>query len=406
MRLNHYPYNISCSLLMVLAVLIVLSGLVGCKKESGQQAMRPASVQEVGIVTIIPQTVELDSKLPGRTSAYLEAEIRPQVDGIILKRHFREGSDIRAGQLLYQIDPDPFQAALDSARASLGRAEANLPSIRSRADRYRELVVEKAVSQQDYDDAAAALNQALAEIKYWEAEVKSARINLKYTRITAPISGRIGRSSVTDGAMVTAYQPQALATIQQLDPIYVDVTQSSAELLRLNRRLEAGRLSTSEEKMSNVRIIMEDGISYPLEGTLQFRDITVNPETGSYILRIVVSNPEFMLLPGMFVRAVIHEGIAHGAILAPQQGVSRTPKGEPMALLVDENNIVQQRILTVDRTIGDQWLVTDGLSGGDRVIIEGMLKVRPGDTVKPVPLDNPRLSESSSGTHFSSAESK
>ena len=231
--------------------------------------------------------------------------------------------------MLYQIDPAPFQAALDNAKAALGKSEANLPSIRLRAERYKELLAEKAVSQQDYDDAAAALKQAEADIEYWKAAVETARINLGYTRVTAPISGRIGKSNVTDGALVTAYQPVALATIQQLDPIYVDVPQSTTELLRLKRRLEDGRLNQNGTNQKKVKLILEDGTAYPLEGTLQFRDVTVDPTTGSVILRIVFPNPEGVLLPGMFVRAVVKEGVNEQAILIPQQAVSRDPKGNP-----------------------------------------------------------------------------
>jgi membrane fusion protein (multidrug efflux system) len=303
---------------------------------------------------------------------------------------FREGSDVEAGDLLYQIDPASFQVAYDSAKASLGKAQANFPSIRSRVERYRELLVDKAVSLQDYDDAVAAVEQAKAEIEYWKTAVEAARINLGYTRVTAPISGRIGRSSITDGALVTAYQPTALATIQQLDPIYVDVTQSSAELLRLRRNLETGELTTDEKSGKKVRILLEDGTPYPLEGALQFRDVTVDPTTGSFTLRIVVPNPQHLLLPGMFVRAVVKEGIAEQAILAPQQGVSRNPKGEPIALVVDEASTVQQRMLTLNRAIGNQWLISSGLSGGERVIVEGMLKVRPGTVVKAVPWHDPK----------------
>ncbi len=387
-------------------ILSALLGLTGCQKGDGQQAMRTAPVPEVGIVTIAPQQVELTSELPGRTSAFLVAEIRPQVNGIILKRQFEEGADVKAGQLLYQIDPAPFQAALDSAKASLGMAQANLPSIKSRAERYEQLLADKAVSQQDYDDAAAAVNQVLAEIQYWKAAVETARINLAYTRVTAPISGRIGKSSVTDGAMVTAYQAMPLATIQQLDPIYVDVTQSSAELLRFKRDLESGRLSADQEGVKTVRILLEDGSPYSLEGTLQFRDITVDPSTGSYNLRIVVPNPEFLLLPGMFVRAVVQEGAASNAILAPQQGVTRNFKGEAVALVVDDAGTVQQRILSLDRAIGDKWLVSAGLSSGDRLIIEGMLKVRPGSSVKPVPMDAPQPGSASPSPTPPPTESK
>ncbi len=369
-----------------LVILAALSGLTGCQKESEKQDMAAARVPEVGVETIASQKVELTSELPGRTSAYLIAEVRPQVSGIILKRQFREGSEVKAGQPLYQIDPAQFQAALDSALASLAVAEANLPSTKARAERYRELLDDKAVSQQDYDDAAAAVSKALAQIQYWQAVVETARINLAYTRVTAPISGRIGKSSVTDGAMVTAYQPMALATIQQLDPIYVDVTQSSAELLRLKRGLETGRISPDSQDAKKAAIILEDGTPYPIEGKLQFRDVTVDPATGSYTMRIVVPNPDLLLLPGMYARAVISEGLLTDAILAPQEGVSRNPKGEAFALVVDETGTVQQRLLKLDRALGDRWLVMDGLSAGDRVIVEGRLNLRPGAQVKAVPM--------------------
>jgi len=234
------------------------------------------------------------------------------------------------------------------------------------------------------------MEQARADIEYWKAAVEAARINLGYTRVTAPISGRVGRSSVTDGALVTAYQPMSLATIQQIDPIYVDVTQSSAELLRLKRNFETGQLSTNEGNGRKVRLVLEDGTPYPMEGKLQFREVTVDPTTGSFTLRIVVPNPEKLLLPGMFVRAVVQEGVAEQAILAPQQGVSRTPKGDPIALVVDESGTVQQRMLTLNRAIGDKWLISSGLSAGDRVVVEGMLNVRPGAVVKAIPLNSPK----------------
>jgi len=364
--------------------LMILMG--GCGRGQGQQAMPP--VPEVATVTIQPQQVELTTELPGRTSPYLVAEIRPQVNGIIKKRLFQEGSDVKAGQLLYQIDPAPFQVALDTARASLGKAQANLPSIRLKTQRYKELLADKAVSQQDYDDAAAAMGQAQAEVAYWQAQVEAARINLGYTRVTAPISGRIGKSTVTDGALVTAYQAASLATIQQLNPIYVDVSQSSAELLRLKRHLEAGRLSTTSKNGRKVCILLEDGNLCPQQGTLQFRDVTVDPTTGSFTLRIVVPNPQHLLLPGMFVRAAVQEGIATEAILVPQQGVNRNPKGEPFALIVDEAGKVQMRMLKLNRAIGDQWLVSSGLKTGECVIVEGLLKVRPGAAVKAIPWES------------------
>jgi len=336
-------------------------------------------------VTVQTQKIMLSTELPGRTSAYRIAEIRPQVSGLILNRLFTEGSSVKTGQVLYQIDPAPFQAALDNTQAALGRAEANLPAIRSRAERYREVLADKAVSRQDYDDAVAAMTQVKADIQYWKATVETARINLGYCRVTAPISGRIGKSNVTEGAIVTAYQPVALATIQQLDPIYVDVPQSTTELLRLKRRLEDGRLKSHGTNQNKVKLILEDGTAYPPEGTLQFRDVTVDPTTGSVILRVVFTNPEGVLLPGMFVRAVMKEGVNEQAILIPQQGVSRDPKGNPVSLIVDAEGKAQQRMLTLDRAIGDKWLVSAGLAPGNRVIVEGMQRVRPGAAVKVVP---------------------
>ncbi len=383
----------------------VFSGLwlVGCDRRI--EAQSAPQVPEVAVVDIQLQRVELTTELPGRTSAYRIAEIRPQVNGIIQKRLFQEGSDVKSGQLLYQIDPALFQVAHDSAKASLGKAQANLPTIKLRVERYKEVLVDKAVSQQEYDDAAAVLEQARADIEYWKAAVEAARINLGYTRVTAPIPGRIGRSSVTDGALVTAYQPMALATIQQLDPIYVDVTQSSAELLRLKRNFDTGKLSADVGSGRKVRLVLEDGSPYPMEGKLQFRDVTVDPTTGSYTLRIVVPNPENLLLPGMFVRAVVQEGVVEQAILVPQQGVSRTPKGDPISLVVDESSTVQQRMLTLNRAIGDKWLISSGLSAGERVIVEGMLNVRPGVVVKAVSLDSRKARAEASNSNRSPAES-
>jgi membrane fusion protein, multidrug efflux system len=369
----------------------------GCQSGKGGETKSPPP-PEVATVIIQPQSIELTTELPGRTSAYRMAEIRPQVNGIVQKLLFQEGSDVKAGQTLYQIDPSQFKVAYDSARASLGKAEANLPSVRARVERYRQLLTANALSRQDYDDATAAMEQNQAEIAYWKAAVEAAHINLGYTRVSAPISGRIGRSSVTDGALVTAYQPSYLATIQQLDPIYVDVTQSSAELLRLKRNLESGRLTTDGKSGKKVLILLEDGALYPQEGKLEFRDITVDPSTGSFTLRIVVPNPQQLLLPGMFVRAVVQEGTAESAILVPQQGVSRTPKGDPVALVVDETGKIEQRMLTLNRAIGDQWLISSGLSAGERVIVEGMLNVRPGMTVKAVPFENPKTGADATDT--------
>jgi len=384
MQLNetvHEPINWN----VALAALLVVFLLACCDRQQQAQPSRP--VPEVSTVTVQTQKIMLATELPGRTSAFRVAEIRPQISGLIQKRLFTEGSDVKAGQALYQIDPAPFQAALDNARAALCRAEANLPSIMSRAERYKELVADKAVSRQDYDDAAAALTQVEADIQYWKATVETARINLGYTKVTAPISGRIGRSSVTGGAIVTAYQPMSLATIQQLDPIYLDVPQSTTELLRLRRRMTEGLLSRNGTDQNKVKLILEDGATYPLEGTLQFSDVTVDPTTGCVILRVVVPNPKGDLLPGMFIRAVIREGVDEQAILIPQQGVSRDPKGSPFALVVDAQSKAGFRPLTLDRAMGDKWLVSAGLAPGDRVIVEGLLMLRPGTVVKATPFD-------------------
>jgi len=374
---------------LIVAIGIISLSLMqaGCKPRNTGSGPPKAGVSEVAVVTIQPQQVVLTTELPGRTAPYMVAEIRPQISGLIRKRLFTEGSDVRAGQDLYQIDSASFEAAFENAKAALVRAESVLPALRLRADRFKQALADKAVSQQDFDDADAALKQADADVQYWKATLETARINLGYARVISPISGRIGISSVTDGAIVTAYQPIALATIQQLDPIYVDVPQSSTELLRLRRRLEEGRIKRNEAKLNKVKLILADGIPYPLEGTLQFRDVSVDPTTGSVILRMVFPNPNGLLLPGMYVRVVVKEGVNENAVLIPQQAVSRDPKGNPMALVVDAENKVQQRMLTLDRAIEDKWFVIAGLAFGDRLIVEGMQKVRPGADVKAVPFD-------------------
>ena len=310
------------------------------------------------------------------------------MSGIIQKRFFTEGADVKAGDVLYQIDPAPYQASYDNAKAALARAEANLPSIRSRVERYKELVDIKAVSRQDYDDAAAALKQAEAEVEIGKAAVETARINLAYTRITAPISGRIGKSNVTVGALATAQQGSAFATIQQLDPIYVDATQSSANLLRLKRNIAAGRIKGDGPDQARVKLLLEDGTPYPLEGNLKFSDVTVDPSTGSFILRMVFPNPKHTLLPGMYVRALVQEGVVDRANSCPAAGGLPRPEGESRR--ADRGWLqgkVEQRMITIDRAIGDKWLVTSGLKPGDRLIVEGSQKVRPGASVKVVPFD-------------------
>ncbi|MHB9071123.1 MAG: efflux RND transporter periplasmic adaptor subunit [Sedimentisphaerales bacterium] len=369
------------NILSLLTITVITLLLIGC----GRPPFPPPPT-EVAVVTIMPQRAVLTTELPGRTSAYRIAEIRPQVNGIIQKRLFTEGSDVNAGQILYQIDPAPFEAAVNNAKASLNRVEASLPSVRLRAERYKELLADKAVSQQEYDDAISAQSQIEAEIQYWQATVETANINLGYTSVTAPISGRIGKSSVTDGALVIAYQPTALSTIQQIDPIYADVPQSTAEMLRLNRNLKDGNLNQNDSQKI-AKLFLEDGTAYPLDGKIQFRDITVDPTTGTIILRIVFPNPQGVLLPGMFTRVVIEEGVQEQAILIPQQAVSRDSKGNPFVMTVDAENKVQPRPLVIARAIGNQWLVSAGLSFGDRVIVEGIQKARPGSVVMAVPFN-------------------
>jgi len=370
---------------MTIAFATLLGGflLVSCDSQTKSSPSRP--VPEVAVVTMQPQEVVLTTELPGRTTAFRVAEIRPQVNGLIQKRLFTEGSDVKAGQTLYQIDAAPFQAALDNAQAALNRSEANLQAVRLRTERLKELLADKAVSQQDYDDATAALKQTEADIEYWKAMVKTARINLGYCRVRAPIPGRIGRSQVTEGAIVTAYQPLALATIQQMEPMYVDVPQSTTELLRLRSSFEKGRLARNGSDQKKVRLILDDGTAYSQGGTLEFRDVSVDPTTGSVILRLVFPNPEGVLLPGMFVRAVVQEGVQKQALFVPQQAMQRDPKGNPLVLIVDEEGKVQQRRVSLDRAIGDQWLIASGISSGDRVIVEGVQRIRPGASVKAVP---------------------
>ena len=362
----------------------LLLGLIsgGCDR---QKAQSPPPIAEVSIVTVKPQQVRLTTELPGRTSAYLIAEVRPQAGGIIQKRLFTEGSDVKEGEVLYQIDPAVYQATYNSAKAALDRAEANLVPIRLKAGRYAELVKINAVSQQEYDDASAALKQAEADVEAGKAAVETARINLAYTKVTAPISGRIGRSSVTNGALVTASQSSALATIQQLSPIYVDVTQSSAELLRLKQNLASGALKSNGSTDAKVRLLLENGSPYPLPGTLKFSEVTVDQSTGSITLRAIFPNPKHILLPGMFVRAILEEGVNEHAILVPQRGVTRNPAGNAMVMVVGNEEKVEPRVIKVLRTVAENWLVSEGLKAGDRVILEGLQKARPGTPVKAVP---------------------
>ena len=356
--------------------------LTGCGKKKSA-APPPSGPPEVGIIVVKPQKTTLTTELSGRTVPHMIAEVRPQVSGIIKKRLFTEGSDVKAGQVLYQIDPASYEAAYASVKAAQARVEASLVTARLTEGRYRELVKIKAVSQQDYDNAFAGLKQAEAELAAAKAAVETARINLAYTKISAPISGRIGRSSVTVGALVTANQPASLATVQQLDSMFVDVTQSTADMLKLKQNLANGLLTKSGT--AQVKLLLEDGSAYPLPGTLKFSEVTVDQSTGSVTLRAVFPNPKQSLLPGMFVRAVLVQGVIENAILIPQRGVTRNPKGDAMVMTVGAEDKVEPRPIKVVQTVGDSWLVSDGLKTGDRVILEGLQKARPGTPVKTVP---------------------
>lgn len=360
----------------LLSSLIVSAILLsGCDNSADQQAHAPTPQVTVHVVNNAP--LSITTELPGRTSAFRVAEVRPQVSGIILKRHFTEGSDVQAGDSLYQIDPATYQAAYDSAKGDESKAQAAAAIAHLTVKRYVPLLGTKYISQQDYDQAVATARQADADVMAAKAAVESARINLAYTKVTSPITGRIGKSSVTEGALVTNGQSDALATVQQLDPIYVDVTQSSTDFMRLKQEsLEQGGEAKS------VQLLMENGQAYSLKGTLQFSDVTVDESTGSITLRAIFPNPQHILLPGMFVRARIDEGVNPNAMLVPQQGVTRTPRGDATVLLVNDKNQVETRNVVTSQAIGDQWLITSGLKSGDKVIVSGLQKVRPGATVK------------------------
>jgi membrane fusion protein (multidrug efflux system) len=372
----------------VRAVLITLAFLVACNKKDDKPAARPQGPVEVGVVTIQPQQVTLRKELPGRTSAVRVAEVRARVNGIVLKRLFQEGSDVKEGQALFRIDSAPYAAALDSARAQVARAEASIASTRSLAERYQKLIETNAVSKQELDDAIAKQKTAEADLASARAAVKRAAIDVGYTTVTAPLSGRIGRAEVTEGGYVQAQTATLLATIQQIDQVYVDLTWSNAEAMRLRRSIESGELESNGGE-AKVVLLLEDGREYGEPGTLQFADVTVDATTGSISLRAVFPNPKRELLPGMFVRARIDEGTHQNALLVPQRGVTRDQAGRPQALVVSAANKVERRQLETEREIGDAWLVTSGINPGDRVIVEGLQKVRPGADVKAVPAGAP-----------------
>ncbi|MGR4866768.1 efflux RND transporter periplasmic adaptor subunit [Caulobacter sp. LARHSG274] len=354
---------------------------------AGGAGMGPGGPAPVGVVVVKTEPVTLTSELTGRTSAHLVSEVRPQVSGIIKARLFTEGGNVRAGQPLYQIDPATYQAAYNSAAAGLAQAQATATAARLKAERYKGLVEINAVSKQDNDDAQAAAQQAAANVAAQKAAVETARINLGYTRVLAPISGRIGKSSVTPGALVTASQATALATVQDLSKIYVDLTQSSADMLKLQRDLATGQLGRSGS--AQVTLKLEDGSTYPLPGRLEFSDVTVDPTTGSVGLRATFDNPNGVLLPGMYVRAVLGKGVANAGILIPQAAVSRDPTGNATVMVVGAKGAAEPRPITTSQTIGDKWLVTSGLKPGEQVIVEGLQKVRPGAPVKPAVITAP-----------------
>ncbi len=358
----------NAALMSILAVAVFLAG---CQEEAAPPAQQKPTVV---VVTLQAEPFAVTTDLPGRTRAYRIAEVRPQVNGIIQKRLFTEGSEVKAGQQLYQIDAAVYEATLKSAQASLA-------SSKSLADRYAELVKDQAVSKQAYDEARAASLQA-------EAELERARIDLRYTKVLAPISGRIGRSAVTEGALVSNGQAQELATIQQLDPIYVDVTQPARDLLALRRDLADGRLQKAGENAAKVTLKLEDGSDYGHEGKLEFSEVTVDPGTGSVTLRAVFPNPDKVLLPGMFVHAQLVAGLKSEAILVPQQGVTRNTKGEPTAMVVNAENKVELRPIKTERAVGNRWLVGEGLQPGDRVITEGLQFIQPGVEVDVAPAGN------------------
>jgi membrane fusion protein (multidrug efflux system) len=368
------------NLLAVAAIATSLLVACGDKAPAGAAEVPPV---EVGVVRVSAASTTVESDLPGRTSAYRKAEVRPQVSGIIQKRLFTEGAEVKAGTQLYQIDPATYEAAYSTAQAQLASAEANFSAAKARNARVQNLSSSKVISQQDADDSVAAFAQAQAGLEIAKAAVETAGINLKYTKVVAPISGVIGKSSVTEGALVSAGQTQVLTTIQQLDPIYVDVSQSADELLKLRRQIMSGKVSAPGE--AKVSLVLNDGSRYEHEGRLQFAEVGVSESTGTVVLRALFPNPNKLLLPGMFVRTELQEGVHANAILVPQQGITRDRSGGATALVVTKDNKVEVRSIKTSRAVGDKWLVDEGLAVGEQVIVEGLQKVKPGAAVKAVP---------------------
>lgn len=364
--------------------------LTACQdKQPAAAGERPPT--EVTVVTVAPQQVSLTTELPGRAVAFRKAEVRPQVSGLLQRRLFEEGTTVEAGQQLYQIDAERYEAAVQTAKANLAKAKANATSAQAREKRYQNLLGQKAISQQDYDDALATSRQAAADVAVSEAALVTAQIDLDYTRVLAPISGRIGKSNVTEGALVSAQQAGVLATIHQLDPIYVDLAQPAARILDLRRQIMSGELAARDS--APVTITLEDGTAYPHIGELQFTEMNVNETTGTVVVRALFPNPDHLLMPGMFVRAEIQEGVRSQALLVPQRGITRDREGNATALVVNAENKVEVRTLTASRAVGNNWLVENGLAAGDRVIVEGLQKVAPGATVKPAEAAAPQVSQ-------------
>lgn len=357
-------------------ILILLSFvLTGC--DSKEPAAQQQPQYDIGYTTIVPQNIELKDEMPGRTVASYQSEVRPQVGGIILELLFSEGSLIKKGQPLYQIDPAPFKLNLKSAESELRKTKANLTTARNKANRYARLVKEQAVSRQDYDDATSVYQQAQSDVTSAEAAVANSKIDLNYTRVTSPIAGRVGRSTVTAGALVTANQTDPLVTVQTYDPMYVDLTASSGELLQFRRDLASGAYSRNEGELSDITLVLEDGTLYDKKGKILFSDINIDQTTGSFVLRISFPNPDRILLPGMFIRASLPRGIVHDALLVPAKALMRTPKGEAQLYVIGAKDIVELRTVTTETLIKNQWLITKGLQAGDKVIVKGIQFVRP-----------------------------
>lgn len=364
----------------VIATSILLASC-GDAGQSAPDAMQQ-QVMTVGVVTIKAQNVDLTTTLPGRASAFRVAEVRPQVTGILEKRLFDEGSMVTAGQQLYQIDAAMYEAELASAQAEIARANAVLKSTKSRFERSKELLADNAISQQDFDEAEASYLQAEAQLKVAQANLARAELNLEYTKVKAPISGQIGRSQLTEGALLSVGQAQPLTTITQLDPIYVDISQSTSDYLRLQQLIATGRIVTDANNRAQVTVRLGEDSDFSTTGELLFNEVTVDPQTSSITLRARLANPDHIVLPGMFVRAEVATGSLQNAILAPQAGVTRDPRGRAIAFVVDKDNKIQQRYLEVDQTIGSNWIVTSGLAAGDKIVVEGLQKIQPGMPVE------------------------